>query len=467
MSLKSIDDILVIDATHGGTILALEFAARGFETTCADVYKTLSSVEIHDLRSNGVNVVTELDLDVERYGLVLAPVHFPCNNPFIEEAQRLGVKVLTHHQAVKELLSEDAIDFKIVEVTGSMGKSSTIGYLKSILKEAGIPTSVLDSSGIYVISGYREYMLEKEVSTSPPYILKAVRLCEEVGFQPELAVFEVSLGGTGLADVGIITNVYDNYPIAQGNKSAFEAKSLMVKEAKPSSLVVLNADDPMLQTLNGPAKINWFSRRNPKAQVAASNLKMGLGFAEFHVRISGLKTLNDKEVDDEIDLSLSKRVFGTQHVENALAAVTSALSLGLEKDVIRRGVSLFEGLPGNMRVENKYGKEVVWNRSKALNSIALQYSFDDVFLIEKTGKRILILGGEVKTTCSRVDIKSIISTLEKYIENFDVLYFVGEIGESLRERFPRISTCPNLDQAYKTATESMDPEDILLICYRG
>jgi len=226
--------VLVIDATHGGLTLSEAFSKRGHDVTCIDVYKTLKQSDI-DEHSRAFQIERELPSSLDEYDLVVAPVHFPLNRKDFKG------KLMTHHEAVKMLIG-DQVDFPVVEITGSFGKTTSIKCAISLLRE-GYSIISLMSGEIVFVDGDDERALVRGNSTTPANIIKAVELCPR---RPDLAIFEVSLGGTGLADLGIIKNVYDNYPIARGTSCALAAKLSMVRNKKPGATVLLNADDPPL-----------------------------------------------------------------------------------------------------------------------------------------------------------------------------------------------------------------------------
>jgi 2-polyprenyl-3-methyl-5-hydroxy-6-metoxy-1,4-benzoquinol methylase len=67
-------DILILDLTHGGDILAEEYAARGHSVTCADVYRLSTDEKRKELAGLGVNVTYEA---VGEHDLVVMPAHCP------------------------------------------------------------------------------------------------------------------------------------------------------------------------------------------------------------------------------------------------------------------------------------------------------------------------------------------------------------------------------------------------------
>ena len=57
-------------------------------------------------------------------------------------------------------------------------------------------------------------VLKQNISITPASIIEAWNLAED--YEIGICIFETSLGGTGLADVGILTNLVEDYPIAGG-----------------------------------------------------------------------------------------------------------------------------------------------------------------------------------------------------------------------------------------------------------
>ena len=140
---------------------------------------------------------------------IVAPVH--C---------KLESKVnMTHHEAVGFLL-KDKINIPVIEVTGVKGKTSVVWMLKEIFKDYN--PLVLSSLGVEVLEDSDWKVLKQNISITPASIIEAWKLAED--YEIGICIFETSLGGTGLADVGILTNLAEDYPIAGGFGSASDAK---------------------------------------------------------------------------------------------------------------------------------------------------------------------------------------------------------------------------------------------------
>ena len=106
--------VAVLDTIHGAGTIAQRMVEGGIFAEALEVYHHEPSV---------------LDFD-----LVAAPVHLPLSNPVLAEARRLGKKIITHHQAVGELMASSVRPgLEIFEVTGTHSKTSTTLLLAKML----------------------------------------------------------------------------------------------------------------------------------------------------------------------------------------------------------------------------------------------------------------------------------------------------------------------------------------------
>ena len=218
--------VLVLDLTHGGDILVREYLRRGCDVTAVDIYYNSSSI-CQGLQGLGVRCLPASP--AERFDLVVMPVHAP--DRYLGEAT--ASRRITHHQAVGELAH---FPFPTVEITGSKGKTSTCHMLSYLLSRKGLRTLALTSSGLLEY-GTGVKVLEDKVSIAPATLLRISK--EYCGY--DIGVLEVSLGGSGLAQVGVITGLQDDYPIAAGTRRAVQGKAQMIANAKHN--VVFPADE--------------------------------------------------------------------------------------------------------------------------------------------------------------------------------------------------------------------------------
>ncbi|MDD1764089.1 MAG: coenzyme F430 synthase, partial [Methanobacteriaceae archaeon] len=296
--------ILVVDMTHGGALIASELSKRMETKVLAwDVYHTLDEKAKTSLEKMEIELVDDDFLSGHNHNdlMVVAPVHCQLNVP-VE---------MTHHQAVR-LLLEDEIKVPIIEVTGVKGKTSTVAILKEIYRDYN--PLILSSLGLEAVQGEKTTLLLKDISITPASIITAWNLAKN-HFQPGMCIFETSLGGTGLADVGVLTNLAEDYSIAGGSKRASQAK----KQIFQSSMVACHLQSfhsGYTQKLNFTHKTNTFSLGG-KANVTISGVEYGIREASFTVKIKNLRNMSEQL----INTSFQVKTFapGPHHVENVIA----------------------------------------------------------------------------------------------------------------------------------------------------
>ena len=122
-------EVLILDMTHGGAILAERFVKRGDDVTCVDVYHIATQELIDDTKAKGVKVFGQVPKD--DYDVLVAPMHCP-EQVFIGEAT--FKERMSFSRAVNLFVEKKT--FRI-EVTGVKGKTSTCYILSHILSTAG------------------------------------------------------------------------------------------------------------------------------------------------------------------------------------------------------------------------------------------------------------------------------------------------------------------------------------------
>ncbi|MEN3052039.1 MAG: hypothetical protein ABC596_09545, partial [Candidatus Methanosuratincola petrocarbonis] len=337
------------------------------------------------------------------------PIHFPLA-PFAGFKER----VITHHQAVR-LLAGNSVGFPVVEVTGSFGKTAAAMCAISLLKE-NLSVLSLTSKGICFHSPDGSKTLLEGVSAAPANVIRAIRLSPS---KPDIAIFELSLGGTGLADLGIIKNVYDDYPIAKGTSSALKAKLSMVSDRKDGSTILINADDPKLENLPG---VQRFSPSGKKCEIRADCAKVSKNGIEFEAIFEGFKAKGG-DFSGVVGVKTSPGPVGRQHVENLLLGVAIASYFRPIEGSFLIGADAFDKKMVLISAE----PPVVVNASASIGSKSIEASIRDYS--EIFPPLLLEVGGKLKTTCGSVDLESAAQAI--LTSAFKEIALFGEFGEAL------------------------------------
>lgn len=197
--------ILVLDSIHGGTEIGSAFRSAGHTVDLVDVYRGTTP----DLAAAARSCT---------YDLIVAPVHLDPDHPLVS---RTDVPVITHHEAVRQLLPP-RLPRPMIEITGTRGKTTTAHALAHILGGTGI----LHTSTGTLSFPSRDVLWKRSIT--PASVLPAVA---EAGCAGGWLIAEESLGITGAGDLAIITSAED-YRFAAGKKSAVAEKIASAARAK-------------------------------------------------------------------------------------------------------------------------------------------------------------------------------------------------------------------------------------------
>lgn len=491
--------ILIVDMTHGGTVLASEFSKKqDFEVFAWDIYHTLKDEEIKALKTSGVKLVDDSFYDKYYHDacspqknekiVVVAPVH--CNLPQPAD--------MSHHEAVNFLL-KDHIKVPIIEITGVKGKTSTAAMLKEIYRDKN--PLILSSLGVEIVDKGEEIMLQKDISITPASIITAWKLANEFhnGKKPSkqelnsnvgICIFESSLGGTGIADVGVITNIVEDYSISQGNSSASEAKSQMFR----SKIVVCDQDsyhkvyseNKNYKPLLADKIINTYSVGG-KSNLISFDIDYDLYKTTFQVKVTGLETIAGKHINNFFKIKTFAPA--QYHLENTLSAIAASLSIGTNPDCITKGLENFIGLPGRTSIRNipstakNYSYHNIQNQSSLAQGgshskhhcvklieeinpgINVNTIKKSVAMIKDYDNPALVLGGSYGVTCEEIDEEILLDFLGQITDDL-LIILSGELGKSLWNKMGRKSIYHSqIDQAINRAIDG--GSNNILIVYRS
>ena len=364
-------NVLVLDLTHGGDVLALTYRARGEEVTAIDLYGTAEQYLVDHLRNEGIAVARTTPS--KKFDLAVVPIH--CPDHYLGRAKY--EQKITFHRAVGELAH---FNYPTVEVTGTKAKTSTCHAISHILRKKGEKVLLLTSEGLFSV-GETVELLEKDASISPATILRLSFMEGEW----TRGVFECNLGGTGLAQIGVVTTASgDNYPIAAGTRRAVDGIIQMIKATK-GTLVLRHPE------------INMWKVFIPKASQVVE-------FGEFgDINVSfdkGMKFgnkpkcwLNVKKGDFPFNMPATYLAPSYSTAVSAAAGVASAIGLSPKK--ITEMLSDFEGLPGRGELSRAGEGWLVRDRNDSVTPVSVDWNIriieehyankDLGVLVERTG----------------------------------------------------------------------------------
>ena len=228
----------------------------------------------------------------------------------------------------------------MIGITGTKGKSTTAYYIKSILdnymKENGLPDTAILSS----INAYDGKSCKESLITSPESIVIQEHIRNSVDCNMKNFVMEVSSQALMLSRVhdiyykiGVFLNISEDHisAIEHPNfENYFECK-LKIFDQIETACVNLDSDyiDTILEHSKKVKRVITFSTKNKNADVYGYNIeKIGYNAISFRVRTPAF----------EQDMLLTMP--GLFNVENALAAISIAISLNIPYSNIYEGLKV-------------------------------------------------------------------------------------------------------------------------------
>lgn len=411
-------DVLVIDMTHGGTILAEALLETCASVAAADIYGTLSKERREALEKLGIEVKRFVD-DVASYDFIFSPVHSPVFNPMSSspDAER---KIISHHELVGVLLEEGKKPRgKIVEVTGVKGKTSTAFFLFDIFKEAGIKALMSSSLGVFYGGDGGERKLRERADITPASVLSVLELAEE--FEVEVFIFEISLGFTGAADASVLTTLEPDYKIAAGRLSAAAAKLFTALRCKN---IVLSR--------------RAYERYEAFCRDGRRTVPQTLLYDDTNTWAMLPDVIGEEATDCIEDVQtefFSNPYISAGYIENALAAAFTSLLLGVRLSSVKSGLRRSKGVPGRMRCFRRGNAVFLEDANPALDAASLENAIRRALNIKESMKSearvLIVLGGDGRGSCSQLRCEEM-SDVVKRFKGVEV-FLVGEVGRKLRE----------------------------------
>jgi len=419
--------ILVVGLGSRSGLSAANFlAAKGYNVYSSDIKHKNDLKEITEKLSSRVTVFYgNQNSDILNLGfdlIVLSP-GVPKSIPLIKEAYRRNIPVIAEIE-----LAYDFIKGKIIAITGTDGKSTTVSLVYHILKSIGIKSFLGGNIGIPLIS-----LVEKTDDDSVTVV--------------ELSSFQLETINKFKPDVASILNITpDHLDRYDGMNDYFLTKSRITLNLAEDDFFVYNKDD----------KIICSGLQKNKAKKLSFSLEDRGSNAFFS---EGNIFLNNQSEKNIILNSSRMQLIGIHNIQNTMAALLIVTSILEKMDVptdlkeIVNACYSFKGLPHRMEWVGEFEGRSFINDSKATTIGAVEMALES---IQKKG--ILILGGRTKGD----NYRRLINCFNKKIRS---LILIGESSYEFQEIFKDFpnSIADSLDDAIKKGMgESKDGDVILL-----
>jgi len=223
---------------------------------------------------------------------------------------------------------------RVVGITGTNGKTTTAFLVREILEAAGIRTGLLGT--VRQVVGGDEESVER---TTPEAVDLQGTFCRMIAAGDEACVMEVSSHALELGRAAgihfacrVFTNLtQDHLDFHETMEAYYSAKRRLFDDPGPA---VVSVDDPYGRRLAGEIEALTFGIESADAQLRARDVRFDVSGASFTVAMP------------DGPLELTSRLPGLFNVQNALAALGAARSLGVAPDVVRSALAVAARVPG-------------------------------------------------------------------------------------------------------------------------
>jgi hypothetical protein len=418
MNIKEASKILVLDPIHGAEVIAEELNKLGKEAEIYNPYRESAYTNRMD------------------HDLIISPVHLNPNFEIVKNALANNIPFMTHHEAVNEIATiKNLFDgIHVVEVTGTIGKTSTCELIYQLVRNKRV---LLHTSSSTRFVSRDDTQIFPRLGGTPANLLKVMGLTRERNLKPEIAVFEVSLGLTGIGDVGVITSVKEDYRIAGGTKDASAVKKASTTYSGGRSILV----HPGLSLPRSNGRENIFGDRDGNLWIEGTENK---------VIYNRLRTITGDFISGEIAFKPfdSYSYLSTEFYRAPLeAAFCAVLSLGIAPGEINTDVS---PVVGRMKLEKLKGRFLIDNSNSGTKLKFLGEITEMARRIAESEKMILIIGEESEYVCEGVKVEELKKVVEQRASDFHEIIIVGA-GFNQQIKGKNVFFSPHLNAALEKA----------------
>ena len=263
----------------------------------------------------------------------------------------------------------DLFDIPYVGITGSVGKTTTKDMIASVLSQK-----------------YHTLWTDGNYNNEVGVPLTMFRIEDH----HEAAVIEMGMNHFGELDriatavrphIGVISNVGVAHIGFLGSREGIlKAKCEMLDHLEQDGVAILNADNDMLQTLEGklPHTIKWFGVENKR------------DFYADEIEVIGLEQTKCTLHTPIGSVSVVIPVPGEHMVLNALSAAAVGVELGLTLEQIKAGIDNFVPTKKRMTLMKDVNGITILNDSYNANPVSMKSALD--VLSNAEGRKVAVLG---------------------------------------------------------------------------
>ncbi|AVQ30617.1 UDP-N-acetylmuramoyl-tripeptide--D-alanyl-D-alanine ligase [Fusobacterium varium] len=348
------------------------------------------------------------------------------------------IKVENTVESMQKLAQKyrEALDIKIIAITGSNGKTTTKDMMYSVLSQKYVTAKTMGNLNNHIGVPFTILQLDSKY---------------------EVAVLELGMSGFGeidllsniaKPDIGVITNIGDSHlEFLKTRENVFKAKTELIKYITKENLIIFG-DDPFLKILDG-IKVGYGDNNNYQIKNFMDSDK-GLSF----------------ELDEnKYEVALN----GKHNCLNAAMAVVIGKKMGIPYEEIKAGLKNLELTP--MRFQKIEKENIVYiNDAYNASPISVSFSLETFDKLYNDTLKIVVLGDMLELGENEIEYHK--NILDKALNiHTDKIYLYGErmrkALEYIKENREKITHFTEKEEIKKAILKEQRKISVLLKGSRG
>jgi len=335
----------------------------------------------------------------------------------------------------------------IVGITGTDGKTTTVGMLSHILQQTGIRHGAL-STAFFTTGSQTHWNATQKTSPSPFTVQKFLRQC--VKEKCTHALLECSSHGLVQGrlnftwpSVVAITNTSPEHLDYHGTFEQYQKdKAILFHMLKGKGTKVLNKDDasyPLLQHIPSTHTLEYSCNLTP------------------------------------YPCNLSLNIPGSFNIENALCAIVCAKALGIDQSKAVEALHTFTGIPGRLEKIDEGQPFTVYvdftvtpaAYTKTLNTVGEELPAEKRLLVltGSCGDRMKEKRPQIGKICSKLADIVVVTNEDPYTEDPEKI--IDDIWQTVDQNACFAHRITDRREAMQFLLQKAQPGDVVLFCGKG
>lgn len=366
-------------------------------------------------------------------------------------------------------------NIKIIGVTGTNGKTTTVWMISRILEESGAKVGL--ASTINFKLGEKEWVNKTKFTTLSSFAVQKF-IKQAVQEKCDYLILETSSHALDQNRVwgvkyqtAVITNVTREHLDYHHNMEEYRIAKLKLFEMAKISVVnfdMENANDYL--DCVGKIKYTFSAKPQPEIEkydlekvrmIRADGIELGINYSKF------------KAEKNQFSLQLP----GLFNIENALAAISVGISEKIDIKIIQKALEKIKGVPGRMEhVSNDRGVDIIVDYAVTPDSLEKMYAL--ISQIKKEGSRVFAVFGSCgeRDRGKRPIMGKIVSKNADYVivtnedpYNEDPMQIINEVASGVEGKKENENYWRMLDrrEAIKKALALAKAGDIVVVTGKG